>query len=126
MFLSCIKCYTLTCSFENTLALSLWPDCFKPHLLVLKDILGRISRQPSELESHADHLYDTILASLDTLAGCTLIPENTPMAHRNTSVKGISLVSRATQENICPCAQLGYRAPAVTVGCFLEACRVKS
>uniref|UniRef100_A0A8C6BWZ9 Centrosomal protein of 68 kDa n=2 Tax=Monodon monoceros TaxID=40151 RepID=A0A8C6BWZ9_MONMO len=68
-------------------------QCLLDNTPVLKDILGRISRQPSELESHADHLYDTILASLDTLAGCTLIPENTPMAHRNTSVKGISLAS---------------------------------
>ena len=103
MFLSCIRCYTLIFSFENRLALSLWPDCFTLHLLVLKDILGRLSRQPSELESHADHLYDTILASLDTLAGCTLIPDSTPMAHRSASVQGISLVSRAAQEkNICP------------------------
>uniref|UniRef100_A0A8C0DL14 Centrosomal protein of 68 kDa n=1 Tax=Balaenoptera musculus TaxID=9771 RepID=A0A8C0DL14_BALMU len=55
-------------------------QCLLDNTPVLKDILGRISRQPSELESHADHLYDTILASLDTLAGCTLIPDNTPMA----------------------------------------------
>ncbi|XP_065785119.1 centrosomal protein of 68 kDa isoform X2 [Muntiacus reevesi] len=60
---------------------------------VLKDVLGRISRQPSALESHADCLYDTILASLDTLAGCTLTPNSTPAAHRSTSVKGISLAS---------------------------------
>lgn len=83
--------------------LSLWPYCFKTRLLVLKDVLGRISRQPSALESHADRLYDTILASLDTLAGCTLTPNSTPTAHRSTSVKGISLVSRATpEEKICP------------------------
>nr|XP_020771883.1 centrosomal protein of 68 kDa isoform X1 [Odocoileus virginianus texanus]XP_020771884.1 centrosomal protein of 68 kDa isoform X1 [Odocoileus virginianus texanus] len=60
---------------------------------VLKDVLGRISRQPSALESHADRLYDTILASLDTLAGCTLTPNSTPTAHRSASVKGISLAS---------------------------------
>ncbi|XP_027411439.1 centrosomal protein of 68 kDa isoform X2 [Bos indicus x Bos taurus] len=60
---------------------------------VLKDVLGRISRQPSALESHADRLYDTILASLDTLAGCTLTPDSTPAAHRSTGVKGISLAS---------------------------------
>lgn len=72
----------------------LGPKCFEPHLLVLKDVLGRISKQPSELESHADRLYDAILASLDMLAGCTLIPDNTPVAHRSTDVKGISLVSR--------------------------------
>ena len=83
--------------------LSLWPYCFKTCLLVLKDVLGRISRQPSALESHADRLYDTILASLDTLAGCTLTPNSTPTAHRSTSVKGISLVSGATpEEKICP------------------------
>ncbi|XP_024855209.1 centrosomal protein of 68 kDa isoform X3 [Bos taurus] len=70
---------------------------------VLKDVLGRISRQPSALESHADRLYDTILASLDTLAGCTLTPDSTPAAHRSTGVKGISLVSRATpEEETCP------------------------
>nr|XP_031323008.1 centrosomal protein of 68 kDa isoform X3 [Camelus dromedarius]XP_031323010.1 centrosomal protein of 68 kDa isoform X3 [Camelus dromedarius] len=62
-------------------------------LSVLKDVLGRISRQPSELESHADHLYDTILSSLDMLAGCTLLPDSTPVAHSSTSVKGISLAS---------------------------------
>lgn len=59
---------------EGTLVLSLWPYCFKTHLLVLKDVLGRISRQPSW--GHADHLYDTILASLDTLAGCSLTPDS--------------------------------------------------
>ncbi|XP_044781994.2 centrosomal protein of 68 kDa isoform X3 [Bubalus bubalis] len=58
---------------------------------VLKDVLGRISRQPSALESHADRLYDTILASLDTLAGCTLTSDSTPAAHRSAGVKGISL-----------------------------------
>ncbi|XP_069439117.1 centrosomal protein of 68 kDa isoform X4 [Ovis canadensis] len=60
---------------------------------VLKDVLGRISRQPSALERHADHLYDTILASLDTLAGCSLTPDSTPTAHRSAGVKGISLAS---------------------------------
>ncbi|KAJ1077929.1 hypothetical protein K5549_011256 [Capra hircus] len=70
---------------------------------VLKDVLGRISRQPNALERHADHLYDTILASLDSLAGCSLTPDSTPTAHRSAGVKGISLVSRATpEEKICP------------------------
>ncbi|XP_058407064.1 centrosomal protein of 68 kDa [Diceros bicornis minor] len=68
-------------------------QCLLDNTPVLKDVLRRISKQPSELESHADHLYDTILASLDMLAGCTLIPDNTPMAHRSTDVKGISLAS---------------------------------
>ncbi|XP_042837485.1 centrosomal protein of 68 kDa isoform X1 [Panthera tigris] len=69
-------------------------QCLLDNTPVLKDVLGRISKQPSELESHADRLYDAILASLDMLAGCTLIPDNTPVAHRSTDVKGISLVSR--------------------------------
>lgn len=70
---------------------------------MLKDVLGRISKQPSELENQADHLYDTILASLDMLAGCTLIPDNTSLAaRRSADVTGISMVSRVTQENICP------------------------
>lgn len=69
---------------------------------MLKDVLRRISKQPSELESHADHLYDTILASLDMLAGCNLIPDNMPVTHRSADVKGISLVRRGTQEKkIC-------------------------
>uniref|UniRef100_A0A8C3WXW4 Centrosomal protein of 68 kDa n=1 Tax=Catagonus wagneri TaxID=51154 RepID=A0A8C3WXW4_9CETA len=68
-------------------------QCLLDNTPVLKDILGRISRQPSELESHADHLYDAILASLDRLAGCTLVPDSTPMARRSASAKGISLAS---------------------------------
>lgn len=67
---------------------------------MLQDVLGRISKQPSELESHAEHLYDTILASLDTLAGCTLIPDSTPVAHRSADVTGVSLVSRVTREHL--------------------------
>ncbi|XP_045644071.1 centrosomal protein of 68 kDa isoform X1 [Ursus americanus] len=68
-------------------------QCLLDNTPVLKDVLGRISKQPSELESHADRLYDAILASLDMLAGCTLIPDNTPVAHKSTDVKGISLAS---------------------------------
>ncbi|XP_006909608.1 centrosomal protein of 68 kDa isoform X2 [Pteropus alecto] len=69
-------------------------QCLLENTPVLKDVLGRISKQPSELESQADHLYDTILASLDMLAGCTLIPDNTPLAaHRSADVTGISLAS---------------------------------
>ena len=74
----------------------------KPRLLVLQDVLGRIAKQPRELESHADHLYDIILASVDMLAGCTLISDNTLVAHRGADVTGISLVSRITQGNLCP------------------------
>lgn len=47
-------------------------------LSVLKDVLGRIAKQSAELESHADRLYDSILTSLDLLAGCALTPENKP------------------------------------------------
>ncbi|XP_059261946.1 centrosomal protein of 68 kDa isoform X1 [Mustela nigripes] len=70
-------------------------QCLLDNTPVLKDVLGRISKQPSELESHADRLYDAILASLDMLAGCTLIPDNTPVAPKSTSVKGMSLASQA-------------------------------
>ncbi|XP_070092416.1 centrosomal protein of 68 kDa isoform X8 [Equus przewalskii] len=68
-------------------------QCLLDNTPVLKDVLRRISKQPSELESHADHLYDTILASLDMLAGCNLIPDNMPVTHRSADVKGISLAS---------------------------------
>lgn len=68
-------------------------QCLLDNTPVLKDVLGRISKQPSKLESHADHLYDTILASLDMLAGCTLIPDSTPVAHRSADGTGISLAS---------------------------------
>jgi len=68
-------------------------QCLLDNTPVLKDVLGRISKQPSELESHADRLYDAILASLDMLAGCTLIPDKMPMAHKSTDVKGMRLAS---------------------------------
>ncbi|XP_054442856.1 centrosomal protein of 68 kDa [Pteronotus mesoamericanus] len=68
-------------------------QCLLDNTPVLKDVLRRIAKQPSELESHADHLYDTLLASVDMLAGCTLIPDNTPMAHRSADVTGMSLAS---------------------------------
>ncbi|KAM7078868.1 centrosomal protein of 68 kDa [Molossus nigricans] len=68
-------------------------QCLLDNTPVLKDVLRRISKQPSELESHADHLYDSILASVDMLAGCTLIPDNIPMAPRSVDMTGISLAS---------------------------------
>ncbi|KAM8784961.1 centrosomal protein of 68 kDa isoform 1-T2 [Rhynchonycteris naso] len=68
-------------------------QCLLDNTPVLKDVLRRISKQPSELESRADHLYDTILTSVDMLAGCTLIPDSTPVAHRSADVTGISLAS---------------------------------
>lgn len=55
-------------------------QCLLDNTPVLKDVLERIAKQSGELESRADHLYDSILASLDMLAGCTLIPDNRPTA----------------------------------------------
>ncbi|XP_021118191.1 centrosomal protein of 68 kDa isoform X2 [Heterocephalus glaber] len=55
-------------------------QCLLDSTPVLKDVLGRISKQSGELESHADRLYDSILASMDMLAGCSLIPDNKPVA----------------------------------------------
>nr|XP_038948797.1 centrosomal protein of 68 kDa isoform X3 [Rattus norvegicus] len=55
-------------------------QCLLDNTPVLKDVLVRIAEQSGELESRADHLYDSILASLDKLAGCTLIPDNKPRA----------------------------------------------
>ncbi|XP_004691401.1 PREDICTED: centrosomal protein of 68 kDa [Condylura cristata] len=51
-------------------------QCLLDNTPVLKDVLGRISKQPSELEGHADRLYDSILTSLDLLAGCPLTPQH--------------------------------------------------
>ncbi|XP_048208580.1 centrosomal protein of 68 kDa [Perognathus longimembris pacificus] len=64
-------------------------QCLLDNTPVLKDVLGRISKQSDELESHADHLYDSILASLDMLAGCTLIPDNKPMAAKERPCEGV-------------------------------------
>lgn len=58
-------------------------------LLVLKDVLGRIAKQSGELESHADRLYDSILASLDMLAGCTLVPDSKPVAAKERPCEGV-------------------------------------
>ncbi|XP_049996817.1 centrosomal protein of 68 kDa isoform X1 [Alexandromys fortis] len=55
-------------------------QCLMDNTPVLKDVLGRIAEQSGELESCADHLYDSILASLDMLVGCTLIPDHRPTA----------------------------------------------
>ncbi|XP_054976060.1 centrosomal protein of 68 kDa isoform X2 [Sorex araneus] len=62
-------------------------QCLLDNTPVLKDALERISQQPSMLESHADHLYDSLLASLDVLAGCTLIPDSTLRTHPDTDLK---------------------------------------
>ncbi|XP_004710313.1 centrosomal protein of 68 kDa [Echinops telfairi] len=55
-------------------------QCLLDSTPVLKDVLVRIAEQPGELERHANHVYDSILASLDMLAGCTLIPDCKPTA----------------------------------------------
>ncbi|XP_012494654.1 PREDICTED: centrosomal protein of 68 kDa [Propithecus coquereli] len=64
-------------------------QCLLDNTPVLKDVLGRIAKQSSELESHADRLYDSILASLDMLAGCTLIPDKKPMAAEQCPCEGV-------------------------------------
>uniref|UniRef100_A0A8C2QHZ7 Centrosomal protein of 68 kDa n=1 Tax=Cricetulus griseus TaxID=10029 RepID=A0A8C2QHZ7_CRIGR len=64
-------------------------QCLMDNTPVLKDVLGKIAKQSGELESHADHLYDSILASLDMLAGCTLIPDNRPAAAKEHPREGL-------------------------------------
>ncbi|KAL2773986.1 centrosomal protein of 68 kDa isoform a [Daubentonia madagascariensis] len=64
-------------------------QCLLDNTPVLKDVLGRIAKQSGELESHADRLYDSILASLDMLAGCTLIPDKKPMAAEECPCEGV-------------------------------------
>ncbi|XP_052590710.1 centrosomal protein of 68 kDa isoform X1 [Peromyscus californicus insignis] len=64
-------------------------QCLTDNTPVLKDVLGRIAKQSGELESQADHLYDSILASLDMLAGCTLIPDNRPTAAKEHPREGL-------------------------------------
>ncbi|XP_037663286.1 centrosomal protein of 68 kDa [Choloepus didactylus] len=54
-------------------------QCLLDNTPVLKDVLGRIAKQSGELESHADRLYDSVLASLDMLAGCTILLDNEPV-----------------------------------------------
>lgn len=63
-------------------------QCLLDNTPVLKDVLGRIAKQSGELESHADRLYDSILASLDMLAGCTLIPGK-PTAAKEYPCEGV-------------------------------------
>ncbi|PNJ79612.1 CEP68 isoform 1 [Pongo abelii] len=64
-------------------------QCLLENTPVLEDVLGRIAKQSGELESHADRLYDSILASLDMLAGCTLIPDKKPMAAMERPREGV-------------------------------------
>ncbi|MBZ3889761.1 Centrosomal protein of 68 kDa [Sciurus carolinensis] len=64
-------------------------QCLLDNTPVLKDVLGRIAKQSDELESHADRLYDSILASLDMLAGCTLLPDSKPVAAKDRPCEGV-------------------------------------
>lgn len=64
-------------------------QCLLDNTPVLKDVLGRIEKQSGELESHADQLYDSILASLDMMAGCSLIPDNNPLAATEPPCAGV-------------------------------------
>ncbi|VTJ68717.1 Hypothetical predicted protein [Marmota monax] len=64
-------------------------QCLLENTPVLKDVLGRIAKQSGELESHADRLYDSILASVDMLAGCTLIPDSKPVTAKERPCEGI-------------------------------------
>ncbi|XP_027721216.1 centrosomal protein of 68 kDa [Vombatus ursinus] len=43
-------------------------QCLLDNASVLKDVLGLIARQSSELEDHAERLYDSVLAALDMMA----------------------------------------------------------
>ncbi|XP_068925058.1 centrosomal protein of 68 kDa [Petaurus breviceps papuanus] len=53
-------------------------QCLLENASVLKDALGLIARQSSELEDHAEHLYDSVLAALDMMAGNTSGPDSKP------------------------------------------------
>ncbi|KAM9070208.1 centrosomal protein of 68 kDa isoform X1 [Sarcophilus harrisii] len=53
-------------------------QCLLDNTPVLKDVLGLIARQSSELEDHAERLYDSVLAALDVLAGSTSGPDSKP------------------------------------------------
>ncbi|XP_063085592.1 centrosomal protein of 68 kDa isoform X2 [Cavia porcellus] len=64
-------------------------QCLLDNTPVLKDVLGRIAKQSDELDSHADRLYDAILASLDMLAGCSLVPDNKPVATTEPPSAGV-------------------------------------
>ncbi|XP_049713322.1 centrosomal protein of 68 kDa isoform X1 [Elephas maximus indicus] len=64
-------------------------QCLLDNTPVLKDVLGRIAAQSGELESHADHVYDSILASLDMLAGCTLTADNKPVTAKEHQCEGL-------------------------------------
>ncbi|XP_074143182.1 centrosomal protein of 68 kDa [Sminthopsis crassicaudata] len=53
-------------------------QCLLDNTPVLKDVLGLIATQSSELEDHAERLYDSVLAALDMMAGSTSGPDSKP------------------------------------------------
>ncbi|XP_006114145.2 centrosomal protein of 68 kDa [Pelodiscus sinensis] len=48
-------------------------SCMASNSPVLKDALGLIAKQSEELESHAERLYESVLAATDTIGGDSLI-----------------------------------------------------
>ncbi|XP_043842680.1 centrosomal protein of 68 kDa [Dromiciops gliroides] len=54
-------------------------QCLLDNTPVLKDVLGLIARQSSQLEDHAERLYDSVLAALDMMAGNNSGPDSKPV-----------------------------------------------
>ncbi|XP_050808024.1 centrosomal protein of 68 kDa isoform X2 [Gopherus flavomarginatus] len=50
--------------------------CMASNSPVLKDALGLIAKQSEELESHAERLYESVLAATDTIGGDSLIKDS--------------------------------------------------
>uniref|UniRef100_A0A8D0FW63 Centrosomal protein 68 n=1 Tax=Strix occidentalis caurina TaxID=311401 RepID=A0A8D0FW63_STROC len=54
-------------------------DCMASNSPALKDTLGLIAKQSEELETHAEHLYESVLAAVVTAAGCCHSPQPLPL-----------------------------------------------